>query len=113
MPLIRSKLPRADRDDFVVQFGVIGSADERQYVFKKDAAGDFVCDVKHRADAERLLKVVEGYELHPAKASEVCEPSKPAEPESSHPVGGSAGGEAVPAKFDLPHAGPVKKRAVK
>lgn len=69
--LIRSKIERIKPgvnppepvESFVVEFGLNR---ERKYEFKLDpASGEHTCDVQHRADAEALLKVVEGYEIHP------------------------------------------------
>ena len=70
--LIRSKLKRNEPGvtppvpikEFVVEFG---KERERPYVFKLDAKGDHVCDVKHKDDLAALLAITEGYEIHPSQ----------------------------------------------
>ncbi|MEK6244020.1 MAG: hypothetical protein AABM33_05910 [Pseudomonadota bacterium] len=68
--LIRSKLernkpginPPEPVTSFVVEFG---KDRERKYTFTLDEDGDHVCDVQRAEDAQALLAIPEGYEMHP------------------------------------------------
>jgi colicin import membrane protein len=74
--LIRSKIARFQPgvnppEPIASFFAEFGPNRERKYEFKLDANGDHVCDVNHREDAQALIAITEGYEIHPKVLDEM------------------------------------------
>ncbi len=89
--ICKIKRQQTDRDGNVVSEGSkieLGANRERVYLFKPDKNGDHVCDVTDARDIAALIKIDEGFEIHPGELSRGPE-QKPVEPE---PVKGKAKG---------------------